>query len=100
MVPNNSCPYNRPVKLDWWKEDHFLNYHRSKGHNTDNCFKLKDAIQDLTDGGIILMDDLIKNFDHKSFKHPYLSMKKGNLLKKIRKITMLRSTTPMLTMRM
>ena len=98
--PNNSHPYNPPIKPDWWKEDHFYNYHRSKGHNMDNCFKLKDVIQDLIDGGIVLIDSLVKNSNHKASKCPCLRMEKGSLLKRIRKIMMLRSTTPMLTMRM
>ena len=43
----------------------------------DNCFKLKDAIQDLIDGGIVLIDGLVKNFDHKVFKTPLLEYEKG-----------------------
>ena len=69
-LPDNSRPYNPLVKPDWWKDDHFCNYHRSKGHNTDNCFKLKDAIQDLIDGGMVLIDGLVKNLDYKAFKTP------------------------------
>ena len=77
MLPNNSCPFNIPVKPDWWKEDHFYNYHKIKGHNMDNFFKLKDAIQDLIDGGTILTDGLIKNSDHKVFKTHLPKYKKG-----------------------
>lgn len=65
------------VKPEWWRDFHFYNYHRSKEHNTDNCFKLKDNIQDITDGGIVLVDSLVKNYDHKAFKTPLPDYKKG-----------------------
>lgn len=70
MLPNNSHPYDPPVKLDWWRDDHFCNYHRNKGHKTDNCFKLKDAIQYFIDRGKVLIDGLVKNSNHKAFKTP------------------------------
>ena len=36
----------------------------------DNFLKLKDTIQDLIDGGMVLIDGLVKNYDHKAFKIP------------------------------
>ena len=74
---DNSHPFNFLVKPDWWKEDHFYNYHRSKGHNTNNYFKHKDAIQDLIDRGTVVMDGLVKKYDHKAFKMPLLEHEKG-----------------------
>ena len=65
------------VKPNWWKEDHFCNYHRSKGHIIDNFFKLKDATHDLIDEGTMLTDVLVKNLDNKAFKTPLLEYDKG-----------------------
>ncbi len=67
---DNSRPYDPPVKPSWWKEDHVCSYHRSKGHSTKNCFKLKDVIQDLIDKCKVIIDGLTKNADHKAFKQP------------------------------
>ena len=77
MLCDNSHPYNSLIKLDWWKDDNFCNYHRSKGHNKDNCFKLKDAMQDLIDGGKVLIDGLVKISNHKVFKTPLPEYEKG-----------------------
>ena len=43
----------------------------------DNCFKLKDFIKNLIDGGIVLTNGLVKKSDHKAFKTPLLEYKKG-----------------------
>ena len=77
MPLNNSYPFKPLAEPDWWKEDHFCNYHWSKGHSTNNYFKLKDAIQDLIDGGTVLINGLVKNIDHKAFKTPLLKYDKG-----------------------
>ena len=76
-LPTNSRSFDPSIKPNWWKEDHFCNYHRSKGHNTNDCFKLKDSIQDLIDGGIVLTIGLVKNLDHKAFKTPLPKYDKG-----------------------
>ena len=44
----------------------------------NTCYGLKDAIQDLIDGGKILIDCLVKFFDHKSLKTPLLEYEKGD----------------------
>ena len=67
---DNSWPYDPLVKPSWWREDHVCNYHRSKGHSIENCFKLKDVIQDLIDEHKVSTDGLTKNADHKAFKQP------------------------------
>ncbi len=59
-LPRNSRPYDPPIKLGWWRNEDFKNCHRRKGHNTKNCFKLKDVIQDLINGGKVVTDDLVK----------------------------------------
>jgi hypothetical protein len=38
-----------------WRESAYCNYHQGKGHETDNCFKLRHAIQDLIDNKSLLM---------------------------------------------
>ena len=67
---DNPLPYNPPIKPDWWKDEHLCNYHRSKWCNTDNCYKLKDAIKDLIYGGKMFTNGLVKNLDHKAFRTP------------------------------
>ena len=41
-------------------------------------FQLKDAIQDLIESGTMLIDGLVKNSDHKSFKTPLPNYEKGD----------------------
>ena len=65
----------------WWREDHVCSYHRSKGHNTENYFKLKDVIQDLIEEGKVFTDGLTKNVDHKAFKQPLPKYDKGETSK-------------------
>ena len=76
-LPNNSRPYDPAVKPPWWRDDDYCNYHRNKGHTTDNFFKLKDIIQDLIKDGKIGVDGLIKNSDHKAFKEPLPKYNQG-----------------------
>ena len=80
-LPNNSCPYDPLIRPPWWREDHICRYHRSKGHNTKKCFKLKDVIQDLIEASKVVIDGLIKNVDHKDFKQPLLEYEKGETSK-------------------
>ena len=76
-LPDNSCPYDPPIRPPWWREDHTCSYHRSKGHNTKNCFKLKDVIQDHIEAGKVVTDGLVKNADHKAFKQPLPKYERG-----------------------
>lgn len=76
-LPDNSCPYDPPVRPPWWREDHTCSYHRSKGHNIENCFKLKDVIQDLIEAGKVFIDGLVKNYNHKAFQQPLPEYEKG-----------------------
>ena len=76
ILPNYFHPYDPPVKPSWWKEDHYCNYHRSNGASTNNFYGLKDAIEDLIDGGIYLTNGLVKNYDHKAFKTPLIEYEK------------------------
>ena len=84
-LPNNSHPYDPPIRPPWWKEDHTCSYHRSKGHNTENFFKLKDIIQDLIKAGKVVTDGLVKNADHRAFKQPLLEYEKGESSKAVAK---------------
>ena len=76
-LPDNSHPYDPPVRPPWWREDHIFNYHQSKGHNIENYFKLKDIIQDLIEARKVVIDGLVKNADHKAFKQPLPKYEKG-----------------------
>lgn len=81
MLPGNSCPYDPPVELDWWRDEQYCNYHRNKGHTMKNQFKLKDTIQDLIDQGKVVTDGLVKNSNHKDFKQPLPEYEKGETSK-------------------
>ena len=80
MLPDNSWPYDPPVKLDLCKDEYFSYYHRSKGHNTENCYKLKDVIQDLIDGGKVVFDGLVKKLDHKDFSNTPTWISEGGII--------------------
>ena len=51
----------------------------------DNSFKLKDYIQNLIDGGTMLIDGLVKNFDNKYFKTHLLEYGKGESIQENKK---------------
>lgn len=51
ILPDNSWPYDLEIKPKWWRETEYCDFHRNKGHNTNNCMKLKHEIQDLIDAG-------------------------------------------------
>ena len=51
----------------------------------DNFFKLKDTIQDLIDGGTVLIDGPVKNSNHKAFKTPLPEYDKGESLQASKK---------------
>lgn len=38
-------PFELKVKPTWWNDNEFCEYHRNKGHKTNNCHKLKNIIQ-------------------------------------------------------
>ncbi|WP_044909002.1 hypothetical protein, partial [[Clostridium] innocuum] len=76
-LPDKPGNWDPPNKPDWWREDHYCHYHRNKGHPTDNCFRLKDDIQDLIENGTISTDGLTKNSDHTAFKDPLPKHDKG-----------------------
>lgn len=76
-LPDNSQPYDPPIRPPWWREDRICSYHRSKGHNTKKYSKLKDVIQDLIDAGKVVTYGLVKNFDHKYFKQLLPEYEKG-----------------------
>ena len=77
MLPNNSRPYDPPLKPNWWRDDQYCNYHRKKGHNMENYFKLKDTIQDLIDQGKVTIYGLVKKPGHKDSKQPVPKYEKG-----------------------
>lgn len=68
MLLEKSWPYDPPIRSTWWREDHICSYHRSKGHNTKNCFNLKDVIQDLIYASKVIAYGLVKNSNHKALK--------------------------------
>ena len=82
---DNSCPYDPSIIPPWWREDHTCSYQRSKGHNTENRFKIKDVIQDLIEAGKVVIDGLVKNANHKAFKQPLPKYEKGETSKAAKK---------------
>lgn len=65
------------VKPPWWNESHYCDYHRNKGHNTNNCMRLKNIVQDMIDKGDIMVDDHKTNGDHEALKNPLPNYNKG-----------------------
>lgn len=59
-LPENP-PYEPKAKPDWWNDDEYCEYHKSKGHLTTNCHGLKNIIQDLIDRGDIEVDGHTSN---------------------------------------
>jgi hypothetical protein len=39
--------------------DSYCSFHRTAGHSTDNCYTLKNAVQDLIDNQVITVQDLV-----------------------------------------
>lgn len=70
-------PYEPQVKLNWWNDSHHCEYHRNKGHKTNECMKLKHLVQDLIDDGTIKIEGPQNNEDHTAFKNPFLNHEKG-----------------------
>ena len=54
MVFPNTRPFdeNQP-KPTWYRENEYCKYHHIKGHDTNNCFRLKVFLQNLVDDGEI-----------------------------------------------
>ena len=77
MLPNNSCPYDPPIKPGWWRDDQFWNLHRNNIHNIENYCKCKDFVQALVNSGKAFTDGLTKNYDHQTFKQPLPNYQKG-----------------------
>lgn len=69
--------YEPPVKPNWWNDNHFCNYHQNKGHQTNDCQRLKHLIQDLIDNGTITVDSHKTNESHLAFKTPLPNYDKG-----------------------
>ena len=38
-------------KTKYWNENAYCEYHRGKGHDTEKCYRLKHAIQDMIEDG-------------------------------------------------
>lgn len=54
LVPLNPTPISISKPLSHqFKKDEYCDFHQNKGHNTDQCFKLRHEIQDLIDQGVI-----------------------------------------------
>lgn len=56
------------VKPASWNDNHFCKYHRNKGHQTNDCQRLKNVIQYLIDNEVIMVDEHITNESYTTFK--------------------------------
>lgn len=65
------------VKPPWWNDTHHCEYHRRKGHRSNDCLRLKNLVQDLLDKGDITVDGHKTNDDHVAFRNPLLNYDKG-----------------------
>lgn len=70
-------PYEPKVKPNWWNDDEFCEFHKSKGHKTSNCHRLKNIVQDLIDRGDIEIEGHSSNQEHEVFKEPFPKHDKG-----------------------
>ncbi|GLJ31915.1 hypothetical protein SUGI_0642360 [Cryptomeria japonica] len=62
--------YEPQIKPPWWNDSHYCDYHRNKGHQMNNCMRLKHMVQDMIDRGDLTIDGLKTNGDHGAFKNP------------------------------
>lgn len=69
--------YEPKVKPNWWNDDEYCEFHKSKGHKTRNCHRLKNNIQDLIDRGDIEIEGHSSNQEHEMFKEPLPKHDKG-----------------------
>lgn len=65
------------VKPTWWNDNHYCDFHRNKGHQTDDCQWLKHVIEDLIDNGVITVDGHKTNELHTTFETPLPNYEKG-----------------------
>ncbi|GLJ20143.1 hypothetical protein SUGI_0365630 [Cryptomeria japonica] len=70
-------PYEPKVKPNWWNDDEYCEFHKSKGHKIGNCHRLKNIIQDLIDRGDIEIEGHSSNQEHEMFKEPFPKHDKG-----------------------
>ena len=70
--------YELTVKPSWWQDEDYYEYHRGKGHKTNDCQKLKNVIQDLVESGEVKINGHTTNDTHTIFKDPLLDHEKGN----------------------
>lgn len=75
-IPNNP-PHEPRVKPNWWNDDEYYEYHKSKGHKIGNFNKLRNIIQDLIDRGDIEVDGHTSNQEHEILKEPFPKHDKG-----------------------
>lgn len=69
------------VKPTWWNDNHYCDYHRSKGHQTNDCQRLKCIFQELIDNEVITIDGYKTNELHMMFKTPLPNYEKGETSK-------------------
>ena len=66
IKPQNPTPMPNPVPPAW-NLNEYCHFHQNFGHKTENCFYLKDEVQDLIDSGtlpnlnIIIKPNISKN---------------------------------------
>lgn len=73
----NTRDFEPQVKPSWQNDTHYCDYHRNKGHHTNNFLRLICLVQDLLDKGDIMVDGHKTNNDHEAFKNPLPNYDKG-----------------------
>lgn len=69
--------FESKIKLSWWNDAHYCDFHRCKGHLTRSCIQMKHKIKDLVDEEIIEIEGPQSNTDHGVFKNPLPNYEKG-----------------------
>lgn len=72
--------YEPRVKTPSWNDLYYCNYHRCKGHRTNNYQALWNLLQDLIDNSTITIEGHHTNDDHQALKDPLPNYQKGETL--------------------
>lgn len=68
---NDKENYKEPnFKPPWYNENDQCEFHKIKGHTTNNCMRLKNIVQDLIKKGEVDIEHWPKNKDLNIYKDP------------------------------
>lgn len=79
LIKINDRPnYEEPnFKPPWYNENDKSEFHKIKGHTTNNYMRLKNIVEDLIENGEVDVEPHIKNKDLKIYKDPIPNHSRG-----------------------